>query len=434
MDVLSLYDRSNQPASAGDPNGERAAVMNEVIDRINSEYSLVKLAAPTPELRAEVLERVTVLISAAYRRRSMRPGAQYEEHFAGELTRRLLGFGFLDLLLPPIRTDISEIAVYSSGLVQVMLKGAVRFETVDMRPEPGEIWRVLDRIIGPQNRSLNEANPVVYAKLPPSPDNPGGGRLTALHPAIAPPGKNPAINVRLFEQKPVDPAWLIERGALTTEMMADLGAAMQAGTRILICGGTRTGKTTMLSALCTFLPAAWRVVKIEDPEEIWIDRQTVQSFEARPKAIGTDVAPVTLADGVKVAMRLSPDYLIVGEARSGEALEALFSAMTTGHSGASTFHAESTRDTVERVITEMGMHSQSRPAEVQRTFASAIDLHLQIGIRHDKRRVISIAKVAKDLKQGNVWFEPIWRYDEDSTPDNPRWKRVGELQTGEEYA
>jgi pilus assembly protein CpaF len=431
--ILSLYNQGNGPAS--NPDLDREAVMNEVIDQVNSEYPQGKLSSPSAGERAAIQERILTLVANAYRRRNQRPGAQYEENLAHELTRRLLGFGFLDLLLPPARTDISEIAVYSSGLIQIMRKGAVRFETVpDLHPEAGEIWRVLDRIIGPQNRALNEANPVVYAKLPPSPDNPGGGRITALHPAIAPPGKNPAINLRLFEQKPVEPAWLIEREAVSAEMMVDLRAAMQAGTRILICGGTRTGKTTMLSALSTFLPESWRVVKIEDPEEIFIDRKTVQSFEARPKAIGTDVAAVTLADGVKVAMRLSPDYLIVGEARSGDALEALFSAMTTGHSGASTFHAESARDTVERVITEMGMHSQARPAEIQRTFASAIDLHLQIGIRHDKRRVISISTVAKELKNGSVWFEPIWRYDEHSAPDSPRWNKVGELQLGEAHA
>ena len=433
MDILSLYNQTSG-STTGDPSAEREAVMNEVIDQVNAEFPAKKLSAPTQAERAEIQERVTILVSAGYRRRNQRPGAQYETQLAEELTRRLLGFGFLDLLLPPERTDISEIAVYSSGLVQIMRKGAVRFETVDLRPEPGEIWRVLDRIIGPQNRSLNEANPVVYAKLPPTPHNPGGRRITAMHPAIAPPGKNPAINLRLFEQKPVLPEWLIERGAASIEMMADLGLAMQAGTRILICGGTRTGKTTMLSALSTYLPAAWRIVKIEDPEEIFIDRPTVQSFEARPKAIGTDVAAVTLADGVKVAMRLSPDYLIVGEARSGDALEALFSAMTTGHSGASTFHAESPRDTVERVITEMGMHSQARPAEIQRTLASAIDLHLQIGIRHDKRRVISISKIAKELRNGNVFFETVWRYDESSTPDNPRWDKVGDIQKGEEHS
>jgi len=246
---------------------------------------------------------------------------------------------------------------------------------------------------------------------------------------VAPPGKNPAVNIRLFEQKPVLPEWLTERGALSPEMMDDLRQAMQIGKRILVCGGTRTGKTTILSAMCNFLPEGWRIVKIEDPEEIWINRETVQSFEARPKAIGTEVAAVTLADGVKVAMRLSPDFLIVGEARSGDALEALFSAMTTGHSGASTFHAESPRDTVERVITEMGMHSQARPVEIQRTFASAIDLHIQIGIRHDTRRVISISNVAKDLKDGRVFFEPVWRYDEGSPANAPRWNKVGALKT-----
>jgi pilus assembly protein CpaF len=425
MTLLSLYATQAVDTNA---DAERGAVMNEVIDQVNAEYPPARLASPSATERADIQERVTVLVANAFRRRTMRPGPQYETALGEEITRRLLGLGFLDLLLPPVRTDISEIAVYSSGLLQIMRKGAVRFDNVDLHPDAGEIWRVLDRVLGPQNKTLNEANPVVYAKLPATEHNPGGGRITALHPTIAPPGKNPAINLRLFEQKPVLPEWLIERGALSAEMMADLQVAMQSGKRILVCGGTRTGKTTLLSAMCNFLPEGWRIVKIEDPEEIWINRQTVQSFEARPKAIGTEVAAVTLADGVKVAMRLSPDFLIVGEARSGEALEALFSAMTTGHSGASTFHAESPRDTVERVITEMGMHSQARPAEIQRTFASAIDLHVQIGIRYDKRRIISIMNVAKELKDGKVFFEPIWKYDEDSPLETPRWNRVGKLK------
>jgi pilus assembly protein CpaF len=425
MTLLSLY--AAQPAEVN-ADAERAAVMNEVIDQVNTEYPPARLTNPSTAERTDIQERVTVLVANAFRRRNMRPGPAYETSLGEEITRRLLGLGFLDLLLPPARTDISEIAVYSSGLIQIMRKGAVRFDTVDLHPDSGEIWRVLDRILGPQNKTLNEANPVVYAKLPATEHNPGGGRITALHPAVAPPGKNPAINIRLFEQKPVLPEWLIERGAISPEMMVDLRRAMELGKRILVCGGTRTGKTTILSAMCNFLPEGWRIVKIEDPEEIWINRQTVQSFEARPKAIGTEVAAVTLADGVKVAMRLSPDFLIVGEARSGDALEALFSAMTTGHSGASTFHAESPRDTVERVITEMGMHSQARPTEIQRTFASAIDLQLQIGIRHDTRRVISISNVGKELKNGSVLFDPIWRYDEASTPQEPRWNKVGELK------
>ena len=158
---------------------------------------------------------------------------------------------------------------------------------------------------------------------------------------IAPPGRNPVINIRLYEQKPVRPEWILERGVLNEEMLEILSHAVQNGARILICGGTRTGKTTLLSALCNFLPQAWRIVKIEDPEEIWIDRQTVQTLEARPQAIGTEVQPYTLANGVDDALRISPDYLIVGEVRDGQAAMALFRAMMTGHSGACTFHADS---------------------------------------------------------------------------------------------
>ena len=97
---------------------------------------------------------------------------------------------------------------------------------------------------------------------------------------------------------------------------------------------TRTGKTTLLSALCNFLPSIWRIVKIEDPEEIWVDRPTVQTVEARPQAVGTDVRPYTLADGVDDAMRMSPDYLVIGEVRDGIAAMSLFRALMTGHSGA----------------------------------------------------------------------------------------------------
>src|SRR5690606_656115 len=216
-------------------------------------------------------------------------GYQTDGALAAELGRRLMGLGFLDLLLPPARTDLSEICIYSSGLVQVMKKNNVRWETLsDVKPDPPEIIRVLDRLLGPQNKTLNEANPTINAKLPATPHNPGGGRIKALHPVITPPGRNPSINLRLYEQKPVRPEWILDKGVMDAEMMATVESAMQAGCRILITGGTRTGKTTLLSAICNFLPQGWRIVKIEDPEEIWIDRQTVQTVEARPQAVGTE--------------------------------------------------------------------------------------------------------------------------------------------------
>ena len=423
--ILGLYDAPANDIVLGEVT--RSAVFNEVIDQINQEFQPAVLQNPSETDRRRIRERVEALIAAALRKRNCRPGVQQEGLLSEELTRRILGLGFLDMLLPPARTDISEITIYSSGLVQIMRKGSVRWETIDMRLEAGEIWRVLDRLIGPQNKTLNETNPSINAKLPATKDNPGGGRIKALHPVIAPPGRNPSINIRLYEQKPVKPEWLLERGVMNPEMMDILQQAMEQGRRILISGGTRTGKTTLLSALCNFLPPAWRIVKIEDPEEIWVDRPTVQTVEARPQAVGTEVKPYTLADGVDDAMRMSPDYLVIGEVRDGMAAMSLFRALMTGHSGACTFHADSPREAARRLATVMGADAGVKPHEANQMISDAVDLLVQIGIRHEVRRVVAISNVSKDLKNGDIFFEPIYRYLEESKLADPRWEKIGEL-------
>jgi len=423
--ILGLYDVS---AAALPDETVRNAVINEVIDQVNQEFPPALLQSPSESDRQRIQERVVAVVGTSLRKRSLRPGFQYEVLMAEELTRRIVGLGFLDLLLPPARTDISEITIYSNGLVQIMRKGSVRWENVESRPEAGEIWRVLDRLLGPQNKTLNETNPSINAKLPATQHNPGGGRIKALHPIITPPGRNPSINIRLYEQKPVKPEWLLKRGVMSAEMMELLRKAMEDGYRILIAGGTRTGKTTLLSAICNFLPGGWRIVKIEDPEEIWIDRPTVQTVEARPQAVGTDVRPYILADGVDDAMRMSPDYLIIGEVRDGRAAMSLFRALMTGHSGACTFHADSPREAARRLATVMGADAGVRAHEANQMIADAVDLLVQISIRHETRRVVAIANISKELKNGDVWFDPIFRYEETSLSGEPRWERVGELK------
>ncbi len=209
--------------------------------------------------------------------------------------------------------------------------------------------------------------------------------------------------------------------------MDTLQQAMEQGRRILISVGTRTGKTTLLSALCNFLPPAWRIVKIEDPEEIWGYRPTVQTVEARPQAVGTEVKPYTLADGVDDAMRMSPDYLVIGEVRDGMAAMSLFRALMTGHSGACTFHAASPREAARRLATVMGADAGVKPHEANQMIADAVDVLVQIGIRHEVRRVVAISNVAEDLKNGDVFFESIYWYLEESTTLEPCWEKVGEL-------
>ena len=195
--------------------------------------------------------------------------------------------------------------------------------------------------------------------------------------------------------------------------------------RFLQGTGTRTGKTTLLSALCNFLPQTWRIVKIEDPEEIWIDRPTVQTVEARPQAVGTDVRPYTLADGVDDAMRMSPDYLVIGEVRDGVAAMSLFRGLMTGHSGACTFHADSPQEAAHRLANVMGTDARVLPDQAYQMIADAVDVLVQIGIRKEVRRVVEIARVCKDLREGEVGFEPLFRYRDDSPVDVPSWEKMG---------
>jgi len=426
--LASLYDLGQSTSRPVD-EALREVVANEVIDQINREFPVETLRSPSDSDRQRIQERINALVGVAFRRNNAYSGYQTDSALAAELGRRLMGLGFLDLLLPQSRTDLSEICIYSSGLVQVMKKNSVRWETLpELKPDPGEINRVLDRILGPQNKSLNEANPTVNAKLLATPHNPGGGRVKALHPVIAPPGRNPSINIRLFEQKPVLPEWILDRQMMSAEMMNLLQTAIEQGYRILITGGTRTGKTTLLSALCNFLPSAWRIVKIEDPEEIWIDRPTVQTIEARPAALGTEIEPYTLANGVDDALRMSPDYLILGEVRDGHAGLSLFRAMMTGHSGACTFHADNPREAVRRLTTVLGADAGVSPSDALQLIAEAIDLLVQIGIREEVRRVTVIANVVKELKNGDIRFEPVYRLDDPSPEIQPHWSKVGDLR------
>ena len=426
--LAGLYDLGQSTSRPVD-EALREVVANEVIDQINREFPVETLRSPSDADRQRIQERINALVGVSFRRNNTYSGYQTDSALASELGRRLMGLGFLDLLLPPARTDLSEICIYSSGLVQVMKKNSVRWETLpELKPDPGEINRVLDRILGPQNKSLNEANPTVNAKLSATPHNPGGGRVKALHPVIAPPGRNPSVNIRLFEQKPVLPEWILDREMMSAETMDLLQTAIEQGYRILITGGTRTGKTTLLSALCNFLPSAWRIVKIEDPEEIWIDRPTVQTIEARPAALGTEIEPYTLANGVDDALRMSPDYLILGEVRDGHAGLSLFRAMMTGHSGACTFHADNPREAVRRLTTVLGADAGVSPSDALQLIAEAIDLLVQIGIRDEVRRVTVIANVAKELKNGDIRFEPIYRLDDQLPESQPSWVKVGDLR------
>ena len=402
---------------------QRQAILDEVARAISAEYRTEALRGPSPAEREAIRARIANLTSAAIRRRGLSalPYAE-EQKLAAEAARRLIGLGFLDLLLPPARRDIAEIALDPFGVLWLKLKGRREFEpALDLDLDLVEVETVFANLLGQQLKASSEANPSVNAKLPRTAGNPGGGRIKYIHPVIAPGAGFPSVNVRLFEPEPVRPEKLLEWGMLDEPTLDLLAGLVRGGRRGFICGGTSSGKTTLLSMLCNFLPVDWRVLTIEDPQEIWIDNPHVVTLEARPAGLGSELRPYLLRDGVDDAMRMTPDYLVVGEVRDGLAGQGLFRAMMSDHAGMSTFHAESPALAVERMALLLEADTRTSAAAARKMFVAALDWLMQIGFDADgRRRVFQVVEVDEDLTQGEVTFNPLVVYRGDG-----RWERVG---------
>lgn len=325
-----------------------------------------------------------------------------------QVVARTGGLGFLNNLLPPARTDLSEIALNPDGTLWVMNKGTRGFEKLDIQPPLDEVWRSVEALLAPMGRALSEATPTVDARLPRAKDGLSGARIKIIHPVLAPGGGYPVINVRLFEPKPVLPDQLVAWEMAPQAVIEGLVEAVASKLRMLVVGGTATGKTTLLSALANGIPQQARVVKIEDPEEIWLQHPNVVTLEARPAPPGSTVPPYRVQDGVDDAMRMAPDWLIVGEVRTGQAALSLFRAQMSDHPGLSTFHAEGAEAAVHRMSVIMFADAQVHMEAAKEIFAQAVDLVVQVGWLEGKRKILGVWETEPEMKAGNVVFREVY--------------------------
>jgi len=411
---LSRYARDGMEEQA------REEILRAVVEQLASEFDPLSARSQRERVRARAAEALSAAASAMG---LFIPTAQRLDIIEAAVSR-IAGYGFLDELLPPKRSDLIEIAVNPDGTVWALRKSGQRFERLDdVRPSPEEVFRVLDAILGPQGRALSEATPDVDGRLPRTPDNPGGGRVKALHPVLVGGGKYPAVSIRLFEPRPVRIEQIARWGAAPPELLEELTAAVRRRLRVMIGGGTATGKTTLLSALANDgLGREERVVKIEDPEEIFLDLPNVVTIEARHAPPGSVVKPYTIADGVNAAMRMRPDRLIVGEVRTGDAALALFRAQMSDHPGLTTFHAESPQAAVHRLSVIMFADAGVRIEAAKNFFAQAVDVYVQLGYdAAGRRRILGVWQVEPELKGGDVAFTPIWLLQAEG------FRKVGEL-------
>ncbi len=296
----------------------------------------------------------------------------------------ILGLGPIQPLLDD--PTVSEVMVNAPDEVYYERDGIIYKSDINFR-DVAHIYQVIDKIVSALGRHVDEASPMVDARLP------DGSRVNIIIPPLCP--KSPVITIRKFRTDRYTMTDLIKVGTLTEEMARLLWAAVRAKLNIVVSGGTGTGKTTLLNALSAAIPPNERIVTIEDPIELSLQQPHVISLEARPPSI-EGKGEVTQRALVRNALRMRPDRIIVGEVRGPEAFD-MMQAMNTGHEGSlTTVHANSPRDALARIENMILMAGFELPVVVIREqIASAIHVIVQLARLVDgSRKIVQITEVS----------------------------------------
>jgi pilus assembly protein CpaF len=314
----------------------------------------------------------------------------------------VLGLGPIECLVND--GSVSEIMVNAPDTVFYEKEGRIYLSPVRFR-DANHIMRVVERIIAPLGRRVDESSPMVDARLT------DGSRVNVIIPPVAP--KSPTITIRKFRQDKLTVEDLIATGTLTREIAEFCRACVQVKLNMLISGGTGTGKTTLLNALSAFIPDTERIVTIEDPTELKLQQGHVVSLEARPPSL-EGKGEVTQRDLVRNSLRMRPDRIIVGEVRGPEAFD-MMQAMNTGHEGSlSTVHANSPRDCLSRVENMVLMAGLELPVRaIREQMASAIHMVIQISRLSDGSRRITHASEVSGLEGQIVTMQDLFRFEQE---------------------
>ena len=308
---------------------------------------------------------------------------QERQRLFEQIVAEILGFGPLETLLGD--ESITEIMV--NGAQKVYIERQGKIEKTNLAFESDDhLMRIIDRIVSPLGRRIDESSPYVDARLP------DGSRVNAIIPPLALNG--PTLTIRKFSKIPLTIDDLIRFGTITPEAIEFLNACVVARLNVIVSGGTGSGKTTFLNVLSGFIPNDERIITVENAAELQLRQEHVVTLESRPPNL-EGKGEVTIRDLVINCLRMRPDRIVVGECRSGEALDML-QAMNTGHDGSlTTLHSNSPRDTLARLETMVLMAGMDLPVRaIREQIASAVDLIVhQDRMRDGSRKVVSITEV-----------------------------------------
>lgn len=390
--------------------------MEQLIFRMHQmlieELDADQISAMPAEERRKVVEQAAETL---LRREMPSVGGITRDQIVARVVDEVVGLGPIDAFMRD--PSISEVMVNAPDEVYFEREGILYLSDVRFR-DHSHIMRVIERIIAPIGRRVDEASPMVDARLP------DGSRVNVVIPPVAP--KSPTITVRKFRADKLSMDDLVRAGTITQEMVEFLAACVRLKMNILISGGTGTGKTTFLNALSAFIPDSERIVTIEDPVEVKLQQPHVVSLEARPANIDGK-GEIAQRDLLRNSLRMRPDRIIIGEVRGPEAFDML-NAMNTGHEGSlSTIHANSPRDALARIENMVLMANLDLPDRaIREQMASALHLIVQLARFTDGvRRVTHVTEVT-GMEGQIVTLQDLFRFRQ--TGVTPEGKIEGQME------
>lgn len=332
-------------------------------------------------------------------------------------------FRKLDLLEEFLEDDeITEVMINGTQNIFYEKKGRI-FQSDKRFLSKEKLEDVIQQIVAGANRLVNEASPIVDARLA------DGSRVNVVLAPIALNG--PIVTIRKFPTESITMKQLIAWNSISEEVAEFLALLVESGYNIFISGGTGSGKTTFLNALSQYIPKDERIITIEDNAELRIlDVTNLVSLEARNANVeGT--GEVTIRQLIKSALRMRPDRIIVGEVRSAEAIDML-QALNTGHDGSlSTGHANSPEDMLSRLETMVLMGMELPLTAIRRQIASGIDVIVHLGRLRDKSRKLLEVSEVMDYREGEIHLQTVYRYEETGEENGKIqgvWEKKGELK------
>jgi pilus assembly protein CpaF len=368
-----------------------------------------------PPAPGALRQDVTQMLEQITQRARLKLDDRLRQNLFREILDEVIGYGPIQPFLD--QPDISEIMVNGPGTIYIERNGEL-IETFARFDSADQVLRLIDRMLHPLGRSVDADHPMADARLP------DGSRVNAVIPPVSIDG--PCITIRKFLRNTMTIQEYIQLGSLTEHMAEFLQACVAARLNILISGPTSSGKTTFLNILTGFIPGEERIITIEDAVELQLKQKHVLRLETKSRNVD-GAGEVTARDLVRNCLRMRPDRIIIGEVRSGEALDML-QAMNTGHQGSlTTLHANSPRDALSRLETMVMMSGLELPLlAIRRQIASAINLVVHMSRLTDGARKITHLTEVSGMEGEVVTMSDIFKFEQ--TGVGPDGKVLGQLK------